>query len=81
MLKPLFPAPTSVDKLVASPAAASAAGVDKTVYDLPPPLQDFLDGLQRLDGVPFSYLVPDPRLLPMESLRFSMWTQTGKRHW
>ena len=30
----------------------------------------FIAGLTQLQGVPFSYLVPDPRMLPAESIRF-----------
>ncbi|HWJ95002.1 MAG TPA: hypothetical protein VNT33_09785, partial [Telluria sp.] len=40
----------------------------------PPPLPDevsaWLAGLRLLRGVPFSYLVPHERMLPLESLRF-----------
>lgn len=42
--------------------------------DAPPPVpdvvRDWLERLVRLDGVPFDYLVPDERLLPVESIRF-----------
>jgi len=38
--------------------------------DLPDSLADWLLALTRLEGVPFSHLVPDPSLLPKESLRF-----------
>lgn len=38
--------------------------------ELPGGLRDWLTGLSRLDGVPFRYLVPDERLLPVESIRF-----------
>jgi len=36
----------------------------------PGELRRFLAGLRLLQGVPFSYLVPDARLLPLESIRF-----------
>ncbi|MEI2610346.1 MAG: hypothetical protein V9G20_17105 [Candidatus Promineifilaceae bacterium] len=36
----------------------------------PPELAAFLDRLTRLQGVPFSYLVPQEALLPVESIRF-----------
>lgn len=36
----------------------------------PGELRRFLGGLRLLKGVPFSYLVPDSRLLPLESIRF-----------
>ena len=37
---------------------------------LPPYAITFLSQLRLLVGVPFEYLVPDPRLLPNESIRF-----------
>jgi hypothetical protein len=38
--------------------------------ELPPYLESFLAHLRLLVGVPFENLVPDPRLLPRESMRF-----------
>lgn len=38
--------------------------------ELPPYLESFLAHLRLLVGVPFEYLVPDERLLPVESIRF-----------
>ncbi|MEY2464504.1 MAG: hypothetical protein QOH64_2642, partial [Acidimicrobiaceae bacterium] len=38
--------------------------------ELPPYLESFLAHLRVLVGVPFEYLVPDERLLPVESIRF-----------
>ncbi len=38
--------------------------------ELPPYLESFLAHLRLLVGVPFDYLVPDARLLPVESIRF-----------
>jgi len=37
---------------------------------LPPYMESFLAHLRVLVGVPFEYLVPDERLLPVESIRF-----------
>jgi len=37
---------------------------------VPPSLAKWLGRLMLLHGVPFNYLVPDQRLLPLESLRF-----------
>lgn len=34
------------------------------------PILDFLANLYLLRGVPFEYMVPDPRMLPAESVRF-----------
>ncbi|HKD78091.1 MAG TPA: hypothetical protein VKH81_00250 [Candidatus Angelobacter sp.] len=38
--------------------------------EMPPYMESFLASLRLLIGVPFEYLVPDPRLLPDESIRF-----------
>ncbi|QIQ06058.1 hypothetical protein [Streptomyces liangshanensis] len=43
------------------------AGIDDA---LPSGAADWLTGLAELRGVPFSYLVPDERLLPVETIRF-----------
>jgi hypothetical protein len=38
--------------------------------EMPPYMESFLAHLRLLVGSPFEYLVPDPRLLPDESIRF-----------
>jgi len=38
--------------------------------DIPPRLREWLVGLRLLRGVPLAHLVPDPALLPPESIRF-----------
>src|SRR5437868_12092494 len=38
--------------------------------EMPPYMESFLSHLRLLVGVPFEYLIPDPRLLPDESIRF-----------
>lgn len=38
--------------------------------EMPPYMEAFLAHLRLLVGVPFDYLVPDSRLLPVESIRF-----------
>jgi hypothetical protein len=43
---------------------------DQPEAELPPYLESFLAHLRLLVGVPFEYLVPDPRMLPPESIRF-----------
>jgi hypothetical protein len=43
---------------------------DAPVPDLPPYALAFLGHLRLLIGVPFGYLVPDPLMLPNESIRF-----------
>jgi hypothetical protein len=44
------------------------------VTDAAPPLPDavwsWFDRLRKLQGIPFNYLVPDERMLPVESIRF-----------
>lgn len=46
--------------------------VDATAAEagMPPYMESFLAHLRLLVGVPFEYLIPDPRLLPDESIRF-----------
>jgi hypothetical protein len=44
--------------------------VDAPEAEMPPYMESFLGHLRLLIGVPFDYLVPDPRLLPDESIRF-----------
>jgi hypothetical protein len=48
--------------------------------ELPATLVDWLTALARLDGVPFTYLVPDERLLPAETVRFFHLDQEWMRH-
>src|SRR3954453_15525267 len=43
---------------------------DAPVPELPPYAVAFLAHLRLLVGIPFGYLVPDPRMLPDESIRF-----------
>jgi hypothetical protein len=38
--------------------------------EMPPYMESFLAHLRLLIGVPFTYLIPDARLLPVESIRF-----------
>jgi hypothetical protein len=62
----LGPAPHLV---AAAQAAATRADAEPTP-GLPASVVDWLTQLTLLYGVPFEYLVADPRLLPPESLRF-----------
>ena len=41
-----------------------------TDISLPPTVVEWFDNLAKLIGVPFTYLVPDERMLPLESIRF-----------
>ncbi|WP_234538282.1 hypothetical protein [Streptomyces shenzhenensis] len=47
---------------------------------LPAGVTEWLTGLSRLQGVPFGYLVPDERLLPVETVRFLHLDQEWMRH-
>ncbi|NKZ04273.1 hypothetical protein [Actinomadura latina] len=47
---------------------------------LPENVLAWLTALNRLEGVPFAYLVPDERLLPMETIRFFGLDQQWMRH-
>jgi hypothetical protein len=57
-------------------AATDYAGIvtdddpDDGVHVVPGELRRFMARLRLLHGVPFSYLVPDAKLLPLESIRF-----------
>lgn len=51
-------------------ASTQAAADDPVPLYLPDSITDWLAKLSLLYGVPFEYLVPDVRLLPVESLRF-----------
>ena len=48
----------------------TAAAVSEHVAEALDPVADWLANLGLLYPVPFSHLVPDPRLLPVESIRF-----------
>jgi hypothetical protein len=50
-------------------AVAQVAPTDVEA-EMPPYMESFLAHLRLLVGVPFEYLIPDPRLLPDESIRF-----------
>lgn len=45
---------------------------DELAQDIPIPLEDqaWFERLNRLEDIPFNYLVPDERMLPNESIRF-----------
>jgi len=49
---------------------AKATASYTATHDVPESLRNFLGRLRLLYGVPFNYLVPDSRLLPVESIRF-----------
>lgn len=52
-----------------APSFASA-GANSVPLNLPDSITDWLARLALLYGVPFEYLVPDVRLLPVETIRF-----------
>lgn len=55
----------------------AVAAIDDT---LPDTVVEWLRGLAALRGVPFGYLVPDERLLPVETVRFVAIDQRWVRH-
>lgn len=61
---------TRILQQAATPGPAARATAAAVTPDLPQPLLDWLTQLTLLYGVPFEYLVADPRLLPPESMRF-----------
>ena len=52
------------------PAPVNEQDPDEGTHVVPRDLRHFLARLRLLHGVPFSYLVPDETLLPVESIRF-----------
>ena len=58
----------------ASPADLSSLAIDGIV--IPDRLEEFLLDIRLLRRIPLSYLVPDPDLLPPESIRFFHVNQT-----
>lgn len=54
----------------AYPAPVTDHDPDEGDHVVPAELRHFLARLRLLHGVPFSYLVPDENLLPVESIRF-----------
>jgi hypothetical protein len=50
--------------------AKQHAREDGSLIPIPRDISDWLGRLKLLYGVPFNYLVPDERMLPMESIRF-----------
>src|SRR5664279_2791512 len=64
MMAARLPRHRASQALAADPAAATPT------VDLPDDVSAWLNDLQALIGVPFSYLVPDSRMLPAESIRF-----------
>jgi hypothetical protein len=66
-MKPWITGPETLRERLADPAQVA---VDDPASALPAYLESFLAHLRLLVGVPFEYLVPDPRFLPEESIRF-----------
>jgi len=66
MRAPLVTGPAALRARMQAKAQVAATSPQA---ELPSPLESFLAHLRLLVGVPFDYLVPDPRLLPDESIR------------
>ncbi|MFD8733380.1 hypothetical protein ACFV06_00485 [Streptomyces sp. NPDC059618] len=64
-------------RIVAAAHPLAVAVIDDT---LPTGVTEWLTGLCRLEGVPFAHLVPDERLLPVETVRFFQLDQEWMRH-
>lgn len=67
MNHPWITGPEALRERLSDPAQVAP---DDPASGLPPYLESFLAHLRMLVGVPFEYLVPDPRFLPPESIRF-----------
>jgi hypothetical protein len=61
---------TGADALRERLSASAQTPPQDPASALPPYLESFLAHVRLLVGVPFEYLVADPRLLPTESIRF-----------
>lgn len=51
-------------------SAANESALMNGVENIPPEVSRFVTNIRLLKGVPFAYLVPDERMLPVESLRW-----------
>lgn len=60
----------AVEAIDTFPAPVTDHDPDEGDHVVPAELRHFLARLRLLHGVPFSYLVPDEALLPVESIRF-----------
>ncbi len=60
----------AVKAIATYPAPVTDHDPDEGEHVVPAELRHFLARLRLLHGVPFSYLVPDENLLPVESIRF-----------
>ena len=67
MRKPLTTGRAALAERLKRPAQVDGTALET---EMPPYMESFLSHLRLLVGVPFEYLVPDPRLLPDESIRF-----------
>lgn len=73
-MKPLISGEVAIQAAVAAAADYASIMTDRDPDDgehvVPGELRRFMARLRLLHGVPFSYLVPDADLLPIESIRF-----------
>lgn len=67
MKRPWIDSATTLRDRMSKPSQVNSTDPE---VQLPPYLESFLAHLRLLVGVPFTYLVPDQRLLPDESIRF-----------
>ena len=62
--------PAMLKKLVHLPVDALSPPKGEPNPKLPQVVTDWFESLRKLEPVPFRYLVPDERMLPVESIRF-----------
>ena len=67
MITPRIAGPDWLRLRMLNPAQVEPTAVEA---EMPPYMESFLAHLRLLVGVPFEYLIPDPRFLPDESIRF-----------
>ncbi len=67
MRTPLIDTVTALRERMATPQQVAPGSTES---GMPPYMESFLAHLRLLVGVPFTYLVPDSRMLPTESVRF-----------
>ena len=65
--------PATLEKLAMLPVKAPSgpdSSRDSVGIDLPQVVREWFASLKKLEPLPFRYLVPDERMLPVESIRF-----------
>jgi len=67
------------DQLIHAPSHLPVKGQQGDSTEIPDAIASWFDDLSLFKGVPFNYLVPDEKMLPLESIRFfwvdSLWVK------